>query len=93
MIKLFSYLSMKNSEHACNRFWNVVTVSGTITVLPIERYNVSRTISVTLSGTVSVTPNLHAPITTLNHHVTAIATPNDASLQTLTISHFVPHVT
>ncbi len=70
-----------------------VTVSGTITVLPKERSNVSGTISVTLSGTVSVTPNLLVPITTLNHYVTAIASPNGASLQTLTISHFVPHVT
>ncbi len=38
---------MKNSEHACNRFWNVVTVSGTITVLPKERSNGSVTESVT----------------------------------------------
>ncbi len=48
---------------------------------------------VTVSGAVSVTPNLLVSITTLNHHVPAIAPPNDASLQTLTISHFVPHVT
>ncbi len=40
---------MKNNEHECNRSWNVVTISGTITVLPKERSNVS--------GTVSVTPN------------------------------------
>ncbi len=64
---ILSYLSMKNNEHACKRFWNVVTVYRTTTVLPKERSNVS--------GTVSVTPNLLVPITTLNHHVTAIAPP------------------
>ncbi len=58
---------MKNNEHALQRSRNVVTVSGTITVLPKERSNVS--------GTVSVTPNLLVPITTLNHRVTAIAPP------------------
>ncbi len=50
---ILSYLSMKNNEHACNRSWNVVTVSGTITVLPKERSNIS--------GTVSVTPNFACP--------------------------------
>ncbi len=44
---------MKNNEHASNHFWNVVTVSGTITVLPKERSNVSGTVSVTLCVTES----------------------------------------
>ncbi len=46
---------MKNNEHACNRFWNVVTVFGTRTVLPKERSNVSGTVSITLCVTESVT--------------------------------------
>ncbi len=36
--------------------------------------------AVTVSGTATVIPNLLIPITTLNHHVTAIAPPNGASL-------------
>ncbi len=66
---------MKNNEHACNRrFWNVATVSGTITVLPKERSNVSVTLSVTLCVTESVTETYEfVSTTTLDRHMQAVS--------------------
>ncbi len=41
-------------------------------MVPKERSNVP--------GSITVLPNLFAPITMLNHHMVAISPPNDASL-------------
>ncbi len=46
-------------------------------------------------GTVTIIPSLFVPTTTLNHHMTAVASPNGASLnvQTLTCARQSPNPT
>ncbi len=76
---------MKNNE-VCNgpkERSGTVTVSGAVTVTGTATVSGTVTVSgtatvsgaVTVSGTATVIPNLLVPITTLNHHVTAIAPP------------------
>ncbi len=43
------------NEHTCNLFWNIATISGTITILTKGRSNVSGTVSVRLCVSESIT--------------------------------------
>ncbi len=67
---------MKKNEHVCNCPKERSNVSGTITVLPKER------------SILFLELQPLYPITTLNHHVTATAPPNGASLNLQTWTYF-----